>query len=337
MSWHIERENMQTIENKIVDNKVTGRISEVQRSLFYIRYDGKEIPAVLKGKFHKDKLEFPVVGDYVTFLFNPYGDSVIVEIQERKSLLKRPDQSGHAMPYVKTMMEQVMVANFDYVFIMVSLNDNYNLNRIARYVSLTLQGGGLPVVILTKSDLCENTGEFVQEVQKLSDKVQVHAICSLTGEGLNELQEYMKPEATIAFLGSSGVGKSTLVNALAGEDIMKTGAIRETDSKGKHTTTSRELIELPNGVILIDTPGMRELGMCDVEEGINDTFSDIEELFTQCRFRNCSHGSEPGCAVHQALENGTLEEKRWKLYQSLQNESNKAAKMKAIAKKRRKL
>lgn len=230
-----------------------------------------------------------------------------------------------------------MVANFDYVFIMVSLNDNYNLNRIARYVSLTLQGGGLPVVILTKSDLCENTGEFVQEVQKLSDKVQVHAICSLTGEGLNELQEYMKPEATIAFLGSSGVGKSTLVNALAGEDIMKTGAIRETDSKGKHTTTSRELIELPNGVILIDTPGMRELGMCDVEEGINDTFSDIEELFTQCRFRNCSHGSEPGCAVHQALENGTLEEKRWKLYQSLQNESNKAAKMKAIAKKRRKL
>lgn len=220
-------------------------------------------------------------------------------------MLKRPDQSGHAAGYVKTMVEQAMIANFDYVFILSSLNDNFNSNRILRYVSLVLQGGGTPVVVLTKADLCENVEKYVQEIRNYSEEVGVHVISSITGDGLSELKNYLVDGVTVAFLGSSGVGKSTLVNALLGEERMKTGGIREKDSKGRHTTTSRELIVTENGITIIDTPGM-----CDVNEGIAMTFSEIEEMARRCRFSNCSHSKEPGCAIRQALESGELTEEK---------------------------
>ena len=228
-----------------------------------------------------------------------------------------------------------MVANFDYVFIVASLNDNYNFNRIARYVSITLQGGGIPVVILTKTDLCSNPGKYVREIEELSDKVKVHAVSALYGIGLDELKEYIVPRKTIAILGSSGVGKSTLVNAVVGEEVMKTSQIREDDSKGRHTTTCRQLIELPNGARIIDTPGMRELGMCDADEGIDETFEDIAELEACCRFSDCKHQTEPGCAIRAAIEDGTLSAGRYDLFKRLHNESKNSAKMKAISKQRK--
>lgn len=312
-----------------------GRICEIQKNTYMIRFLEKELPAKLKGTFYKEERELPVVGDYVTFEYNHLGDSVITSVCERSSVLKRPDQSGHSIGYVKTMQEQVMVANFDYVFIVASLNDNYNFNRIARYVSVTLQGNGIPVVILTKVDLCSNPGRYVREIEELSDKVRVHTISALYGIGLDELEEYFEQGKTIAILGSSGVGKSTLVNAIVGEEIMKTSTIREDDSKGRHTTTYRQMIELANGATLIDTPGMRELGMCAADEGIDETFSDIAELEACCKFSDCKHDTEPGCAVKAAIEAGTLSNDRYELFRSLHSESNKAAKMKAVSKQRK--
>ena len=229
-----------------------------------------------------------------------------------------------------------MVANFDYVFILTSLNEDYSLNRIARYVSVTLEGGGIPVAILTKADLCPDVTPFLQEVGALSEKVRVHAISTHTGFGLEALQDYFRPGVTIALLGSSGVGKSTLMNKLLGKEVMKTSSIREKDGKGRHTTTARQLF-YQDGITLIDTPGMREMGLIDAERGVSDTFSDIEELTAQCRFRDCSHGKEPGCAIQRALKNGELDKKRWQLYQSLMGESRSNADKKAIALQRKQM
>ena len=314
---------MQNGENKNLTNneKCIGRICEIQKNSFTIRFENRELPGKLKGSFFKEGAPVPVVGDYVSFVYNEAGDSVITHISERKSYLTRPDQSGHSIGFVKNMMVQAMVANIDYAFIVTSLNGNYNYNRIARYVSTVLQGGATPIVILTKADLCNNPGRYITEVEGLSDKVKVHAISALYGIGLEELEPYCIPGTTIALIGSSGAGKSTLINALAGRDIMKTSAIREEDFKGRHTTTHRQMIVLDNGVSVIDTPGMRELGLCEVDEGISDTFEDITELSRCCRFSNCRHESEPGCAIKEALESGTLSTDRYMLYKSLLREN----------------
>lgn len=314
-----------------------GRISRADRNQFTILCDGEELSAKLRGTFYEGEGQRPVVGDFVRFSTDGTGTNIIGQILPRKSLLMRADQLGHSTGFVKNMMEQVMVANFDYGFILTSLNGNYNVGRIARYVSIILEGGGIPVVILTKADLCPDTAPFVQEVQAISPQVRVAAISTYTGEGLDALQEYLQEGVTIALLGSSGVGKSTLVNRLAGREIMKTGGIREKDSKGRHTTTARQLFLLEGGVTLIDTPGMRELGLVDAEEGVKQTFSDIEALMEQCRFRDCSHGREPGCAVQAALQSGELEEKRWEMYRRMLQETRQNSAKKAIAIQRKRL
>ena len=186
-----------------------------------------------------------------------------------------------------------------------------------------LQGGAVPVVILTKSDLCNNVGRYIREAERIADKVRVHAISAVYDIGLEELDEYMIPGTTICLMGSSGAGKSTLINKLVGEEAMKTSEIREDDDKGRHTTTHRQLIELSNGVSLIDTPGMREVGMAYTESGIDETFSDIVELESMCKFSDCKHDTEPGCAVKAAIESGTLTKERFELYKSLGAENTR--------------
>jgi ribosome biogenesis GTPase len=312
------------MENKKLNNNETciGRISEVRKNSFTIRYENRDLPAKLKGSFHaEDAKDLPLVGDYVTFTYNPMGDSMIISVGERKSLLHRPDQA-------KTAVMQYMAANVDYVFIVTSLNDDYSYNRIARYASAALQGGATPVVILTKSDLCSNVGRYIREVGQISENVRVHAISAIYGIGLDELKEYFTEGKTICLLGSSGAGKSTLINAITGKDTMKTSEIRESDSKGRHTTTHRQLIELENGVSIIDTPGMREFGMANMEEGIDNTFSDIIELESCCKFSDCRHETEPGCAIKAAIESGELSRERYELYKSLgaENKNNYALK-----------
>ncbi|MGI6188348.1 MAG: ribosome small subunit-dependent GTPase A [Clostridiales bacterium] len=258
--------------------------------------------------------DFPTTGDFVLIDYNPSGDSHIIKTLERKSFFSRRDPTpGRG--------EQAVAANFDYVFIMQSLNRDFNLKRMERYITLAWQSGAVPVIILTKADLVEDYSEQIRAAQKIAAGIGVYAISTITGFGLDMLNDYLNPRKTIVFLGSSGVGKSSLVNVLAGQEIMAVSGIREDDSRGRHTTTHRQLIKLPSGVMVIDTPGMRELGMWDVSIGLGEAFSDVESYFGLCKFRNCRHQTEPGCAVRAAIESGELSIERWESYLKLEREA----------------
>ncbi len=265
--------------------------------------------------------EFPTTGDFVCIQYNPDGDSLILKTLPRKSKFSRNNFSGHAAGYVKTVLEQVVAANFDYVFVMASLNKDFNLKRIERYLTLAWQSGAIPVVILTKADLVDDYQEQLQAVEKVAAGVDVFAVSAKNGFGLDSLSACLKPGKTIVFLGSSGVGKSSLVNALAREELMTVSHIREDDSRGRHTTTHRQLILLKSGVMIIDTPGMRELGMWDADTGITEAFSDVEQYLGHCRFADCSHRTEPGCAVKAAIDSGELSLDRWNSYIGLKRET----------------
>ena len=325
------------------NNTIIARVSCVQKNLFTLlpcdenksvnADSDSELLGKLKGKFYNLGLEPPVVGDYVKVITNDYGDALIDQVLPRTTVFKRPNRSGHSESYVKNLLEETIVANFDYVFIVTSLNQDYSENRIARYVSITLNTGAKPVVILSKADLCDDVELKVEITQAVCDKADVIAISSLTGYGIEKLQPYMQKDKTIALVGSSGVGKSTLLNTLNGGNLMKVNDIRDADGKGRHTTTYRHLFQLQNGAWIMDTPGLREIGVLDMEDGIDETFSDVVSLFDQCMFNDCSHTKEPGCAVLKALADGTLSEERWATYLQLHQENEWGkAKMMQIAK-----
>ena len=309
-----------TLKCQWLHKEKLGRICNVQKNQYTIQFWETQIPAKLKGSFYNGKQKFPIVGDYVTFDYNPKGESRILEVCERKSILKRPFPGDHAVRKVK---EQEMVANVDYVFIVMSLNKDFSVNRVLRYVTMTRQGNATPVIILTKTDMCENAGDYVKKIEDAVSNANVHAVSAINNIGIDGLSQYLKPGKTIALLGSSGVGKSTLVNVLAGETVMDTESVREKDSKGRHTTTYRQMFVLESGVTIIDTPGMRQFGMTEVEEGLRETFSDIVDLSSRCKFRNCSHESEPGCEVKAAIRSGILSEERLELYKRLGKEGKK--------------
>jgi ribosome biogenesis GTPase len=249
------------------------------------------------------------VGDWVLF-----DDGLRVQrLLERQSLFHRKA----AGTKVDT---QLIAANVDSVFIVCSLNDDFNLNRIERYLALAKEADVEPIVVLTKADQCDDVESLRQQVQRLDPLMLVHAINATDETQIAELSVYCQSGKTVALLGSSGVGKSTLVNGLKGSETMLTGAIREDDSKGRHTTTYRSLQWLPQGGLLMDTPGMRELQLSDCEHGIHEAFGDISELAEQCKFADCSHQSEPGCAVQNAIEEGRLELRRLDSYQKLMRE-----------------
>lgn len=310
------------------NNELTrARVTEAHKNSYIISAEGKDYYADLAGKLIYRE-EYPVVGDYVYAIITEGSPAVIAEIEERKTVICRPDRKGHADGFVKTISEQVMVSNLDYCFIVTSLNYDFSANRIVRYTAIAHNGGVKPVIILSKADICPDKERYFDEIKRICPEADVICISSYTGEGLDKVKEYFRPGNTIATIGSSGAGKSTLINTIAGREVMRASEIRETDSKGRHTTTHRQLIDL-DGVYIIDTPGMREIGVCDISEGLEETFDDIAELESCCRYSDCQHKTEPGCAIKAALENGELSAERWELYRKLQMESNRSRAMKA--------
>ena len=290
------------------------RISAVHKGRYGIVSDFGEGSAQLKSReYYFDGEVFPTVGDFVLGDYNNDGDSRIISTLPRRTFFSRSD------PF---RGEQALAANFDYVFIMQSLNHDFNPKRLERYLTAAYQSGAEPVVILTKADLTDDYLPYILKVSRVAEDVKCHIVSSKTGYGMDELSRYLEPGKTLVFLGSSGVGKSSLVNTLADKEIMDTNGIREDDSKGRHTTTHRELIMLPCGAMIIDTPGMRELGMWDVTEGLGEAFSDVEAILARgCKFRDCRHISEPGCAVRAAIESGELDPARYESYMNLKSEA----------------
>ena len=271
--------------------------------------------ARLKTKeYYVDTQDFPTTGDYVMIRYIDNGDSQIIATLPRRTFFSRRDPG----PVPKN---QAVAANFDYVFIMQSLNLDFNPKRLERYLTLAWQSGATPVILLTKADLVDDYWDYLIQVERVAAGVNTHVVSAHTGYGLNRLNAYLQPGKTVVFLGSSGVGKSSLVNALAGEQIMTVNGIREEDSKGRHTTTHRQLIRLQNGVMIIDTPGMRELGIWDISEGLGDAFGDVEAFMGKCRFSDCKHAGEPGCAIQAAIANAELDIQRWESYRKLSGEA----------------
>lgn len=311
-------------DTELEDGLLPARIVEVRRERYRAVCAGNEVTAVLTGSFLKNIVErgdYPTVGDFVALRLNRSGPSGIVRVFPRTSKFSRTDFSGHAVQYVKTVLEQVVAANFDYVFILSSLNQDFSQARILRYLSQARHSGGTPVVVLSKADLVEDAAPQIELIREIAPDVDAFAISARTGAGFNRLLDYARPGKTIVLLGMSGVGKSSLINALAGENLMDVKEIREDDARGRHTTTHRQLLRLPSGAMLIDTPGMRELGLWDADAGISSSFSDVEELIGRCRFSDCAHETEPGCAVRAALQEKTLTEKRWQAYLAQRREA----------------
>ncbi len=313
----------ENILEKIDKNKIIARIIATYKDRYEIACNkGKGFAKIKRGCYYDNPNSvYPTTGDFVFIEWNESGDSMIYETLKRESSFSRTAASSDRNRKLHNQHEQLVAANFDYVFIMQSLNNNFNINRIERYLSLAWESGGILVIILTKSDLVSNVQDYIDEVQSIAFGVDVYAISCINKNGIENIKKYFSKGNTIVFLGSSGVGKSTLVNTLYGEDVMKTSEIREEDSRGRHTTTSRNLIMLPNGAMIIDTPGMRELGMWDAESGISKTFSDIERFGQMCKYSNCTHTNEPGCKILEAIENGELQKERFEQYLKLQKES----------------
>ena len=291
------------------------RITSVHRDRFGIAGDFGEGYARLKTKeYYLEGEMFPTAGDFVRIDYIENGDSRILSTLPRKTVFTR--RAPGPIP-----REQAVAANFDYVFILQSLNHDFNPKRLERYLTLSWQSGATPVILLTKADLTDDYWGYLTEVERVATGVNTHVVSAKTGQGLARLNAYLQPGKTVVFLGSSGVGKSSLVNALAGKEIMAVGGIREEDSRGRHTTTHRQLLMLPAGAMVIDTPGMRELGMWEVSEGLGDAFADVEQLLGKCRFSDCRHEKEPGCAIRAALDAGELDIQRWKSYKKLKEEA----------------
>ena len=297
-----------------------GRITLQEKGMYRIRTIMGEQNALVSGKLQFDAQspsDYPAVGDYVMASCADPDTVIIHQVLPRKSLFVRK-----AAGTSKT--EQVVAANIDTVFLCMSLNNDFNLRRLERYLAVAWESGADPVVVLTKADLCEDLSQKQREVEAIAMGVDILATSVMESDGYRQIIPYITVGRTLTFVGSSGVGKSTLINCLLEEDRLATGGLRN-DDKGHHTTTHRELLFLPNGAMVIDTPGMRELGMWDAASGVEQAFGDIEELAARCRFRNCSHTSEPGCAVRAAIRSGDLDGGRWLSYQKLKNENSYAA------------
>ncbi|MBS1518831.1 MAG: ribosome small subunit-dependent GTPase A [Bacteroidetes bacterium] len=318
--------------NESDDSLLPARVIICNKNNYIVNTGENEITAEVSGRFHfnaESKNEFPAVGDWVVLKkFDEYENGIIEKVLNRKSKLSR-NSAGLKLE------EQILAANLDLVFVITSLNQDINLRRMERYISLIIDNRLKPVIILSKSDLCENTDEKLAEVKTISRECEVHIVSALKYTGMENLKKYFAENKTAAVIGSSGVGKSTIINSLTGEDTMDVSGISLYKDKGRHTTSHRELIFFEGGGAIIDTPGMRELQMWEGSEGLSEAFPDIEKYLGQCRFTNCEHDTEPGCAIKDAIERGEFDEKRLASYRKLEreilrfeNKTNKKALMK---------
>jgi ribosome biogenesis GTPase len=276
-----------------------------------------EVFAHVSGRFRhvaRARQEFPAVGDWVGYRFDEIGGRAQIHaVAPRRSRFSRKAAG-------LTTDEQVVAANIDTVFIVMGCDDDFNLRRLERYLVLTRESGASPVVLLNKADRDPDAEQKQVETRRATAGVPVHLTSAKTGAGLEALDAYLLPGETVALLGSSGVGKSSIINRLLGQELLPTREVRESDSRGRHTTRHRQLVLLARGAMVIDTPGMRELQLWEVSDGVSGTFEDVEALAPACKFRDCSHRTEPGCAVRAATERGELEVGRLESYLKLQDE-----------------
>ena len=305
-----------------------GRVALEHKNLFRVHTQHGEVFAEISGKLRHEaasRRDLPAVGDWVVIRARPEGGRVMIH-----AVLPRRTSFARKIAGSRTE-EQIVGANVDTVFLLTSLNQDFSLRRIERYLMIAWESGANPIIVLSKSDLCDRVAESIEEMQTVARGVPIHAISVVTGSGLQDIAQYFKRGQTVALIGSSGVGKSTLINHLAGDDRLKVQTVRESDDRGRHTTTHRELVLLPAGGLVLDTPGMRELQLFDGDQSLELVFDDIEELAARCFFSDCRHQDEPRCVVREALLAGTIDAGRYQSYQKLQKE------LKYVARKRDKL
>lgn len=317
LGWNARLESAFTEQNK--EGLVPARITADHGQKYRISSERGEGWAELSGR-QKYELEersaFPAVGDWVLLRYLSEGsqDGIVHGLLPRSSRISR--RSAGTVP-----VEQVIAANVDLLLLVTALNHDFNLRRLERYLVMAWNSGANPVILLSKSDLTGDPSCFIDEVEMIAPGVPVIAVSALENQGREQLEELLQPGITVALTGSSGAGKSTILNWLCGDEIQTTSEVREDDSRGRHTTTHRELFQLPQGAVMIDTPGMRELQLWDDHEGgWSEAFADIEQLAAGCRFADCKHEREEGCAVLQALHSGELERKRLDNYRKTERE-----------------
>ena len=302
-----------------------GRVALEHKNLFRLYTQHGEVIAEIAGKLRHEatsRRDLPAVGDWVVIRARPEsGRAMIHAVLPRRTSFARKIAGSRTE-------EQIVGANVDTVFLFTSLNQDFSLRRIERYLLIAWESGANPIIILSKSDLCDGVTGPIDEMQSVARGVPIHAISVVTGNGLQDIAQYFKRGQTVAFLGSSGVGKSTLINHLTGFDRLKVQTVRESDDRGKHTTTHRELVLLPSGGLVLDTPGMRELQLWEGDDSLQLVFDDIEALAARCFFSDCQHQDEPQCAVREALAAGEIDAGRYESYEKLQKELNYVARRK---------
>jgi ribosome biogenesis GTPase len=303
----------------VADGLEPARVAVEHRGAYVLyTHDCAERPAELSGRLRHaagERGDLPAVGDWVAVADPDGAERALVQaVLPRRTKFSRMAATDHGQT-----IEQVVAANVDVVFLTAGLDVDLNSRRLERYLTLGWESGASPVVVLTKADLCDDVAAAVLEVESVAVGVPVHAVSNVTGDGVDDLAQYLVEGRTVAALGSSGVGKSSLVNRLAGEELMETGEVKA-DGRGRHTTTNRQLLLLPGGGLFLDTPGMRELRLWESEEGLAATFDDVAAAAARCRFSDCAHKSEPGCGVRAALADGSLDPERYLSWKKLQGE-----------------